>query len=115
MKFRCHIFIISILFCALGYTQELQPYRNEQDIVKDLEKNTKIAQQIRLTNRSDKKHYELLGKAFTLQGIICRRTEITNITLVQKAFEILQKNSLHAQNDYIVFTDNCRNLYGAYR
>ena len=110
------ILMLSILCSSmLLFGQTLKPYRDKDEMARDLKKSVKLASKISSTNKKDKRHYELLGEAFGLQGIICRRAEITPLSVVQQAFEKLQKQQINAQVDYIVFTDGCRNMYGLYR
>ncbi len=110
------ILLLSVL-CSniLLFCQVLKPYKDKEEMVKDLKQSVKIVNQVSTTNKADKQHYTLLGKAFGLQGIICRRAEITPLVIVQQAFESLQKQQTNAQVDYIIFTEGCRNMYGLYR
>lgn len=110
------ILLFSVLCGSmLLFGQTLKPYKNKDEMAKDLKNSIKLASKISKTDKTDKQHYKLLGEAFGLQGIICRRSEITPLNIVQQAFETLRKQQMNAQEDYIVFTDGCRNMYGLYR
>lgn len=112
----CKILLLSALCSSmLLFGQTLKPYKNKTEMVKDLKSSVRLAGKISKTNKTDKQHYVLLGEAFGLQGIICKRAEITPLEIVQQAFETLQNQQTNAQVDYIVFTDSCRNMYGLYR
>lgn len=112
----CKVLLLSVLCSStLLFCQVLKPYKSKDEMEKDLRYSVKIASQISHTNKADKQHYILLGKAFGFQGIICRRAEITSLNIVQQAFETIQKQQVNAQIDYIVFTESCRNMYGLYR
>lgn len=109
------LLVFALFSVVLLYCQTLKPYRDKGEMVKDLNRSIKLASKINSTTKADAQHYILLGEAFGLQGIICRRSEITQLSVVQQAFEILQKHQINAQADYIVFTENCRKMYGLYQ
>lgn len=110
-----YIFFTFLFFAGILNAAELKPYNDSNELIKDLRKNINIASQIQKLSRGDKKRYELLGKAFTLQGIMCRRSEITQFVIVQKAFEILKYQYAEANSDYIIFTEGCRSMFGLYQ
>lgn len=109
--------VFFVLFCIFGVMSAatLQPYKDTNEVMKDLKKSIDMASKISTLNKSDKARYELLGKAVTLQGIMCRRSEISQFVIVQKAFEILRHNFGEVNSDYIAFTENCRNMFGLYQ
>ncbi len=109
-----HIFSVIFIFNSFVFAQTLKPYKSHNEMINDLNKNIKIANLISKTSKLDKKYYVLFGSAFTLQGIICKRAEITPLVIVEKVFSTIKKQS-NAQIDYIIFTENCRNIYGLYK
>ncbi len=113
MKYFSVTFVLFFNFFLVAQT--LKPYKNPEEMIKDLDKNSKIVNEINKTNKGDKKYYVLLGDAFTLQGIVCKRAEISPLVIVEQAFLSIKKQQSNAQIDYIIFTDGCRNMYGLYR
>lgn len=102
-------------FSSVLFASDLKPYKDSNEVIKDLKKSIDMALKVRDINKGDKKRYELLGKAVTLQGIMCRRSEISQFVIVQKAFEILRHKHGEVNSDYIAFTENCRSMFGLYR
>lgn len=108
------IFFVVLCF-SVGNAGELQPYKNTDEVLKDLKKSIDMAGKINNLPKSEKARYELLGKAVSLQGIMCRRAEISQFVIVQKAFEILRHKFGEINSDYIAFTENCRKMFGLYQ
>lgn len=115
MQYMLLNMLLIMLFPLVLFAQNLKPYNNANEMIKDLQKSVKIANQINGINKADKRRYNLLGEAFKLQGIICRKAEITPLAIIQQVFESMRTQYADAQVDYIVFTDGCRTMYGLYR
>ncbi|MWV61351.1 hypothetical protein DCO58_10060 [Helicobacter saguini] len=107
-------FFVIFLLSGVVLAGELKPYNDVNEVLKDLKKSLNLASKIATIDKKNSTRYELLGKAVTLQGIMCRRSEISQFVIVQKAFEILRHNHGEINSDYIVFTENCRNMFGLY-
>lgn len=110
-SFLC-FFGIFATFCA---AKNLEPYKDSNELMKDLRKNMALAAKVQNISKDDKKRYEMLGKTIAAQGIICKRSEISQFVIVQKAFETLRHQYGEINSDYIAFTEACRSMFGLYR